>query len=417
MKHFLIISLLGLLNLLGCAQERPFFLGYIQKVSDAALVSCDPYNLKVTHTCLVIASAFQESLYVYDATAGELVLAPNKYFPLKVKVAKATNQLIPVESNNESPILLALDQSGPYLFAIRLFADKNQPSFRKPYKYPLNEAPFAMAAALFNNEIVAIATYPLKKEIRLMLLDKETGAIKPAINKSITLGNQPSQIAIDHKSSKAVILDAKDAAIYTLDLAHIMDVINNISPPTIETIPLSTAQDRIFLSHRDLGQGEHLYALTSSKKDITLINMASKSYGQITLDEEISALYFPGLGSSSCCKDNKEWALATTIKGNMYYLSLKDSSSISLEKISTLDLKKEENLSLKNVLITKIVGGFIKTDSSIKKETLCKSNREVFFMSQYANQRISLKVRPEEVEGSGLACEGDEAVSRFGVVR
>lgn len=402
MKYIILI----ILSLSGCGKDNPFFSGYLNRVHDAALVSCDPYNLQESHSCLVIASA--SSLYVYDATVGELVLAPNNYFPLKIKTS--AHQLIPIKGDKDPKILLALE--GAYLRSIRLKGDEHKPSFSDPDKYLLDDTILSMAAALFADKIIALAI--VKEEVKLMILDPENGAINTSLSKSIKLGKKPKYIVIDDHRAKAMIIDDEDPALYAIDLANIIDVINNTASLIITNIALAQPQHKMVASHYT--KSNKLYALTSSGKDITIIDVGQKTHARLTLDEEISALYLPSDGYKPY-EGHEVWAMAVSVKGSWHYLAINEHPSLALTKIKSIDLTKEENLSVNTIIINKIIGGTIIKDSSVNKKPLCDSYRQVFWLSAFASQRISPKTPSEEIEGSSLACEGSDIISRFGVLR
>lgn len=404
MKYIILI----ILSLCGCGKDNPFFSGYLNRVHDAALVSCDPYNLKEGHSCLVIANAYASSLYVYDATVGELVLAPNNHFPLKIKTS--AHQLIPIKADKDPKILLALESE--YLRAIRLMGDEHKPSFSEPEKYPLDDAILSMAAALFADKIIALAI--VKQEVKVMMLDPENGAIDKTLSRSIKIGKKPRHIVIDDHRTKAMLIDDEDAALYSIDLANIIDVINNTASPIITNIALSHPQHKIVASHYT--KSNKLYALTSSGKDITIIDVGNNTHASLALDEEISALYLPSDGHNPY-EGHEHWAMAVSVKGSWYYFAINDDPSLALTKIKSIDLTKEENLSVNSIMIHKIIGGAIIKDSSINKKPLCDNYRQVFFLSAFASQRINNKTPSEEIEGSSLACEGSDIISRFGILR
>lgn len=419
MKLRLRIGALVLLVQLSCAKDSPFLSGHIRRAHDAVMTTCDPYNRGDIHSCVIFSAAFKESLYIYDATAGEMVLSPIKYFPLKVKVGRATDKLVRVVSDNKQfPLMLAVDKEAS-IYAVRLFpsSDNKVNSFATPKKYDLDKTPYQMAAADIDNKIVAILTYPEDGRIKLMLLDPQTGSPDIVAQKSITLGSKPSHVVIDAKRSKAVISDEGSTALRVMDLANIIDVLTKGAALVVDSIPIATQSEQIYLSHRDLGDGEYLYALVfaSAGKDIKLVNINNKNLTSFTLAEEPMAAYFPDSKSEKCCKDNKQWLSVASIKGKLSYLSLSATAgALKLEKISTMDLTSESNLALSKLHIKKIIGGSIEVDSKIDRERLCSSNRMTFYVASYANKRSHLDTEPYEVEAHGYSCEGEDSASRFG---
>jgi hypothetical protein len=422
MRHFARFSCIALYLLVqvSCAKDSPYLSGHIRRVHDAVLTTCDPYNLGVVHSCVVFSSAFKESLYMYDATASEMVLSPMTYFPLKVKVGKATDQLVSVVSDNKQfPILLAVDQAEPSLYAVRLFPsdNKSQRSFETPKKYSLDKAPHYMAAVEVNDAIIAIMTYPLQGQIKAVMLNKETGAIDAATQKTINIGVKPARVVIDSKKTKAVISDEGDTNLHILDLANITDVLTKGAAEVTDTIAVGGPTKQIYLSRRDFGGGVQSYALVfkSSGKEINLVNIDSKHVESLSVKEDPIAAYFPDLQSDACCKGNKKWLSVASIKGTLtYYSIIAAGGGAKLEKLSTVDLTSENNLALSKIHIKKILGGSIEVDPKLEREKLCSSNRETFYISSYGNRRSYLDSEPHEEEAHGYSCEGEETASRFG---
>src|ERR1700686_4667732 len=116
-----IFFLLPLLSLSNCADDKPFLSGFIRQASTALMVPCDPNDLGKNHTCVVYSSSSFRHLVVYNATAEEMVLGPNRYTPLAINVGQDATELADVKSPKEHPVpyFLALDTSGHQLFAVR----------------------------------------------------------------------------------------------------------------------------------------------------------------------------------------------------------------------------------------------------------------------------------------------------------
>jgi hypothetical protein len=409
-------------GIFSCANDNIFLPGYIKRAHDAVMVSCDPYNLGVLHTCVVFSSAFQNSLYIYDASARKMVFAPNK-FPLKVKVGNATDVLVKVVSPKKKfPIMLAIDRAKPGIYPIRLFssADKTEESFTSPDEEKIDQPIFKAAAAQMDERILLVLTRPEQQEIQLMALNAENGIIDDKIPpKVIKVGTRPSHVAIDDLRSIAVITDEKEKKIHVLKLASAMKSLTTKAIPEIKSIDVGITSGRLYLSHRDFGAGSHLYALIfeSQGRELKLINMDhQKVEDSIVLDEFPTAGYFPNENSNSCCKSVKEWFSVVTIKGSLLYISIDRlaTGKIKLEQVSSIDLKNQHNLAVSNVNITNIIGGEVEKDLELNRETIC-SNRQTFYISSFASSKSYFGQKTHEIEGHGYSCEGEESASRFGL--
>lgn len=420
MKHKMFPKLtLFMLLSVSCAQEHPFLSGHIRRATDAFLAPCDPYNKGAHHSCLIFSSASRDSLYAYDATAGELVLAPNGFFPLKIKAGAAVDTLANVLSTNDKfPYFLALDRAKPSMNVYRLFpAADGSKSFAAPAVYPIDKSPYHLAALEQNGEIFLLMTFPDEGLIKVVVLDKDSGKPHDSYQRAISIGTRPSRIAIDYQRTKAVITDEGENNIHTLDVTTIADVVKNGASPLIEAIALGMTGEQVFLAHRDFGEGLHVYALifNAHDKDIRLLNVDTKIWISHTLPEEPMAGYLPDQDSSSCCKDTKHWISLVTLKGNLHYLSInQQSGGLALASATTVDLTSEDNLSLSRVHIRKIVGGAILKDKSLKKESICASHRQTFYISSFGSRKSYLNMEPLEVEAHGYSCEGESSASRFG---
>lgn len=420
MKHKSCLSVaLIMLLFVSCAQEHPFLSGHIRRAPDAILTPCDPYNKGIRHSCLIFSSASRDSLYAYDATAGELVLAPNGFFPLKLKAGDAVDTLTNVQSNNDKfPYFIALDRAKPSINIYRLFPTPDgSKSFSPPQIHTLDKAPYHLAALEQDGEVFLLMTFPDEGLIRAFMLDKDSGKPHDTYRRTISVGTRPSRIAIDNQRTKAVITDEGENNIHALDITIIANVVKNSASPLFEVIPLGLTSEHIFLAERDFGEGLHLYALifNAHDKDIRLLNIDTKAWISHALPEEPMAGYIPDQNASSCCKDTKHWVSLVTLKGSLQYLSISSQGSgLALANAATIDLTSEDNLSLSKVHIRKIVGGAIIKDGSLKKESICSSHRQTFYISSFGSRKSYLNMEPIEVEAHGYSCEGESSASRFG---
>ncbi|HXW60948.1 MAG TPA: hypothetical protein VEK06_05385, partial [Myxococcota bacterium] len=229
-----------------CADEKPFLTGYIKRAFDAAMMPCDPYNKGDLHTCVVFSSAFNQSLIIYDATVEELVLAPMRYFPLKVKVGPATNALAKVKNTEEKfPYFLALDPVLPSLYVVRAFPGENKKSFETPLKQSLPTMatkPYKIAAMLSENHVVLIVSYPDSASVQIIGLDAKSGLIDSALSKAVNIGTKPSHIEI--VDERALISDSGSNEIHAIDLRDIEDVWQGKKPLLTKSHNIGMKSDR-----------------------------------------------------------------------------------------------------------------------------------------------------------------------------
>lgn len=414
--------LIGLF-LCSCVDERPYLYGHIRRAHDALMVPCDPYNLDVLHTCVVFSAAFQEALYVYDATAGEMVLSPMAYFPLKVKVGRVTDDLVAVISKNPKfPWMLALDHAEPAVYPVRLFpkTDKKELSFITPQPQNLDDKPFKIAALEKNNEIILVQTYPDKQQIGLSSLD-QAGQRKQAL-KLVAVAGNPNYIDID-KDGTAVITDKGSNNIYAVDLAaaDIDGFFSDTAALAIVSVDVKMKTDRIYLSQRDFGAGSHLYALVfeAAGNKIKLIDVTNKAEAATyEVAEAPVAGYFPDQQSDPCCGGKKHWLSVVTIKGNLYYFPIEYTAgppeALALKKPTKVKLTSEANLALKKLEIKKILGGKVEQDSLIKREKICPNHRQSFYIAAFGSGRSYRGHSSVEQEAHGFSCEGESTASLLG---
>ena len=313
--------------LVHCADEQPYLQNYIKRASDAIMISCDPYNQGVTHTCLAFSSAYAKKILVYDATAEEFVLGPTGFFPLNIPVGLATNKLVRVSSSNKKfPYFLALDQAKPALYAIRSFND----SFRSPVTQNLDSPhkPYDIAAWQSDDQVIALVTYRDDQSIAFITLDSQTGAIKTQSG-LIKLGVKPSHVVVDPKTKFAVISDEESNDIYYLDLANKKNILTG-TPPIFNNININMPSNKIYLQARDFGNGQKNYLVASEAhgKKIKLINIDDKKVEDtLTLTEDPQALYFPDDKSEPCCnKKSKNWIAIVDMKNKLYYYIIKNNN-------------------------------------------------------------------------------------------
>lgn len=406
-----------------CADERPFLSGFIKRAFDASLVPCDPYNKGDMHSCVIYSSAFNNALIVYDATAEELVLSPNRYFPLKVKVGPFTNVLAKVENAPQNfPFMLALDPVLKSLLVVRLFPskDNSQRSFETPLiqRLPGDSSPFSMAAALKGDHVVLFVTYPEKQKVDVIALDKESGLIDSSKTKSITVGSKPSRVAIIDQN--AIISDQSSDNIYVVDFkaddfltgANIVPAPHNVSMHT----------DKVFAKKRDFGHGLKNYValLQNMGKKLTLYNLDDKKISDsIVLNDHPSALYFPDQKSEPCCDGQRNWLAIVDVNGELSYFSIKsEGSKLKLEEEKKADLLADKHLGLEKLTIEKIIGGQIIDDPALKREQFCANNRRMFFISSFAKEKPYyydlIGSDGFEVEAQAQSCEGEAGASRLG---
>ncbi|HXW53078.1 MAG TPA: hypothetical protein VEL47_03120 [Myxococcota bacterium] len=411
-----------LLGLISCGKDRPYLSGHVRRAFDAVLTTCDPYDLGSIQSCVVFSSAFRESLYVYNATAGEMVLGPIGYLPLKIKVGRSTDQLVTVVSENTRfPFMFALDRAQAEYFPIRLFpsSDKKVRSFSEPKPVKLHRPPSHMAAVEVGGKIIAVGTYPKEHRIDFFAINPETGGLDQTIAPVSVdvLGKSPRRVVIA-KNKVAVITDEANNSLLVLDLAYALGSLTAGEKPTLNEIDINMPSNQLYLSQRDFGFGMELFAVVfrAVSKEVKLVNITKRKVeGSYSFDSNPVAGYFPDKDSDLCCSDIKNWFSVVTIKGDLHYMAVKaDKGNITLEKALTVDLTETSNLALGKLYVTQILGGAIERDP--KKESLCKNNRETFFITSYANSRSYAATEPVEVEGHGYSCEGDGTASRFGYV-
>lgn len=404
----------------SCAKERPYLSGHVKRASDAIMVPCDPYGLGNNHQCVVFAASFREHLYAYNATAGEMVLAPMGYFPLKIRVGTATDLLVPVTSADPRvPFMFALDHGDGKLYPIRLFPADNEASFSTSKPVQLTKTPLNMAALDVADKIITFGTHPDDGAIEILAFDKKTGQ-RESKHAPITIkvGTRPHHVQIDSDRKVAVFSDEKSNALHVLDLSNIDDVVTKAALHKIKSITLARPIDRLYLSTRDFGTGAHLYAmvLSTTGNDVALVDIdGAKLEAELKLDEFPMAGYFPDEKCSTCCSGKKNWFSVVTVKGNLNYIVISQNGlGFSLEKSTVVELTSENNLSLSKLHVRKIIGGHIPRDTSIDREVLCSSDRQVFYISSFGASRSYLNIEPVEVEAHGYSCEGEASASRFG---
>jgi hypothetical protein len=417
-----VVFCLVFLQIASCAKDRPYLSGHVRRAFDAALTTCDPYNLGNLHSCVIFSSAFRKSLYVYDATIGEMVLGPNRHFPLKVQVGPSTDELVTVVSENERfPFILALDRALSEYYPVRLFPSNNQESlsFEEPSAKSLPfTSPFKMAALHIDDKIVAVATFPKEQKIAVFAQDAMTAEVDKNLGTLLidNLAFAPSHVVIDGKT--AIISAQGSNNIYLLDLKSILTSFKQKKSPVLKPISIGMQSDQLYLSRRDFGNGLFLYALVfnTQAKEIKLIDIEKeKVLAGMKLDLIPTAAYFPDKNADTCCGGVKNWLSIMSITGKLHYIEIKNEQNIfSLKNASIIDMILESNLALSKVSIIKIIGGTIKSDPAIKRENVCKNNRETFYIASFANSRSYLHSDPVEVEGHGYSCEGEGTASRFG---
>lgn len=423
------IALVALI--VDCVDDKPYLEGHIRRAADAVMTSCDPYNRGDHHTCIIYSSAFREKLFIYDATSEEMVLAPIGYWPLAVKVGASTHDLAAVKNgDNKFPFMFALDHAIPGLFLIRTFpsADKAESSFSTPKIIKLERKSYKLAAFAHASMVIVILSNPNDGSIDILSFDKTTGAEKGP-RKYIKIGSRPSHIEIDEKSQKAVISDEISQDIFVLDLKTIDKVIAGQERETIVPLPIGMNADRLFLATRDFGNGKKSYvvALNSAQNEIKLVNLTeNKAEASLRLKERPMSVYFPDDQSEPCCGGEKNWIAVAGIKGNLYYIGVKKSGTVlSLNELApVVDMTSKRNMSLNLLHVRKLLGGSIVVDSSLKREVHCPSNRKMFVVSYFGNERVNpvyqddkkttLMQESREVEAHGEACEGKDAFSRLG---
>src|SRR5579871_1765880 len=368
----------------SCANDRPFLAGHIRRAYDAILTTCEPYNSGRMHSCVIFSSAFQESLYVYDATAAEMVLAPNPYFPLKNKVGPSTDELVSVVTDNKRfPFFLAVDRASSHYFPIRLFPQVTNMSFQETKPERLFSKPHRMAAVDMGDRVMVMATFPDVHQIGLFAIDKETGKIDDTLLPLIfdVPGRSPNRVVID-KGNRAVISDKEAKDLLVIDVTSAYDGLKKRVAPKVKPLNIDMTSDRLYLSRRDLGNGVELYAVVMSAfgKEVKLVNIDREEVQSSLLLSFIpTAGYFPDKNSDECCNGVKNWFSVVSIKGELQYISIKNSQgSITLDKSDRVDLTLESNLAVNKVHIVKILGGAIERDPAVKKEALCPGSREVF---------------------------------------
>jgi DNA-binding beta-propeller fold protein YncE len=409
----------GLLLIFGCADDRPFLSGHIRRAFDGLITTCDPYNTNTRHTCVVYAPAFGHGLVVFDASAMEMVLGPNPFFPLLVPVSKGTKVLANVKDSDDTvPFFLALDPSEKTLFAVRRFAAKDgqSKSLATPVANKLKGKPHQMAAFKTDSHVVAILTYPEQGEVELLALNSDTGELDPNLApKTLKVGTKPWAVEVDFASQQAVITDAKNSQLVVLSLNKIMDVIKGSAVASLTPVDIQMSSEKIFLSRRDLGLGEKLYALAINPTG-TKVALADVAKGKVeaTLDStaSITAAYFPGPNSDLCCKKNRHWFSYVTQGGQLSMVVIENENNKLKLKISeTSALGSTENVGAANFSVVKMVGGAIIIDP--KKELKGECNRKIFYIADFGADPFT----GEEIEAQAFGCEKESGAFRMGESR
>lgn len=426
MKRFLyfFVALLAIF-IADCADEKPYLEGHIRRADDGIIVTCDPYNNGKLHSCVVYASSFQDELLVYDATEQEMILAPLGYFPLRIKAGPSTNSLATVISNDQKfPYFLALGRAEPALYVVRGFPSDNKKlkSFAPPLRHKIERRPYKIAAYDTGKVAIVLTSYPNDNEFSIASLDRESGEIlRP--EKYIKIEGKPSHIEIDSDRQVAVISNESSKQLFVLDLKNLEEVLAGSSKEQLSTIDIGMLSDRIYVSKRDLGYGEKRYAivLNAEADELKLINIDDKKIeaGFKFGKEHPMSIYFPDNGSLACCNNKeKNWIAVAGVKGNLFYIRIKaDGNSLKFESIdeATVELGSTKNMSLYQLHVRKIIGGKIISDPALGSVE-CKDNRQMFFISSYASDRLHPRTLTSvEVEAQGKCCEGDSNVSRLGI--
>lgn len=405
-----------------CAKSRPFLSNHIKQAYDAVLVNCDPHDLGKTETCLIFSAAFQKSLYAFDASKNEMLLGPNPFLPLKVRVGPVTDDLVPVMSREERfPFMLAIDRAQSAYYPIQLFKnDQSESFFGEPKAQKLIKAPFKSAAVDIDGQVLLVSTYPEENKIRVFTLNRKNGVLENAltsVNIDIPDGGIPCHIAVN--DNLAVISDEKLTRIYSIKISDIASALKNKKSPLLTTIEVGMPNNRLVMSARDFGQGLKTYAvlLHARGKAAKLVNIdAKKVEASIEFASYPSAAYFPDNFSDACCHNVKNWFSVSTLDGKLNYVAINSSTgaSLSLSHKTVVDLTSETNLSLSQVQVIKILGGAIKRDSNQDYDYLCPKNRETYFITGSAHSRGDLDLDRVPEEGHAYMCEGGDAALKFG---
>lgn len=421
MKRYVLIFLLGLF-LTNCAKESPFISGIIRRSEVATMTSCDPYNDGKEHTCVVYNPLFSKQLVVFDATLNEMVLAPIRYFPLRVNLYDEIIDLVAPKSKDgqKVPYLLALEaESKPSveLDVVRTFPTKDgtKLSFSNPSRIRLipMEHPYKIAAYLADNKSYVLFTIPDKKQVWVIALDAEAtrydDKFAPDGVMKIPVGTKPSHIEIDDGLDYAVVSDEGENNIHVLDLSTLRT--NPPSPPTVVAhIDVKSPTSKLSLAKRKFGSVAEIYALLLGKdrNKLVLANISRRKHeSDAALKDEAEALYFPKEGSPSCCGGVKNWAQVACANGRLTYLEfVYAAGKINIKEKETVDAKLPKFMNLGQLRIAKMIGGQILSDPAV--ETRC--SRKIFYVSSYGSSRVEGSLFPTdsvEVEAQGMSCEGE----------
>lgn len=394
---------------ISCADDHPFLPGFIKRAYDAVLTTCDPYNKGENHTCMVISAADQGHLYIYDASSKEIVLGPNGYRPLMVKVGKTTDVLVKVVGAENFPWLLALDRSKPALYSVRMLsADKKDKTFRSKLPQDLSNKPLDMAASVLDDEIIGVIT--TASGIDVLALDKNTTQIKS--KKTFNFGTKLSRVSI--VGDVVAVTDEAENQVHELSLKDLKSFLSTDTPPAVKNIDVGMANEKIYLVNKDLGQGAKTYGLIKEAlgQNISLVNFDdSKVDATITPTEYPVAVYFPD--QSLSFKGVKDWFSVVSVKGSLKHYSIKlEAGSFEIKEFDSIDMLSDDNLDLSTIQMTKIVGGSILSDGK-KHEKTCQNNRQVFYIAT-GNSKSYLYSDSYEVEALGFACEDESVITRIG---
>lgn len=404
--------------LFSCADDQPFLSGFIKRAYDAVLTPCDPYGQDITHTCIVFSSANQGHLYVFDASRKEMILSPNRHWPLMIKVGKNTRNLEAVSVDKKSAWVLGLDSREPAIYSVRMFpsADKKNQSLENRPSQALPKKPAKMAAALHENRIIAVLSLPDEQAIQVLAINKDTGLIDQSIGfeKTLKVGQRPTEVGII--GDQVVIGDENANELFIGKLSELSAFLDGNILPKFMPILVNMPVGRLLLAKRDLGMKLSSYALISEAmgKKVSLIDIeAQKIVGSFEVDGYAMAFYFPDQHLVSF--DNaKNWLSLVTAKGSLLHYSMEEKAgAVEFKKIgSPINLLSDTNLDLSTLQVAKIIGGTIEPDGKSREKT-CLDNRQVFYVA-IGNSKAYGDSDSFEVEAHSHACENDRSAARLG---
>lgn len=322
----------GLLILLGagCKPIDSILAVELNHVSDAALVTCNPYPAKggevLTHTCLVLTNPFAHLARVFDTTDLQYVLAPLAFDPLAVRIDGLPAKLASFE-NSTKALVFVLDVDGHRVLALDAKnGPANEPSFatlKPPPSYPLDKRPVkALAVPVTGNSLQVDLLIALEDASLLRLrIDLET--LQTVSSTSVgPVGSLDyiEDLQVDPSNSYVVLSgQSLTQSIYSAPLSTLV----------FQALTSETGDAKIALGSYDYGQGIQtvLFVGKPVESKIKLFSLAAQGDSATLLAEGASTLrtariYFPSGDKLPCCGGEANWVAIGSDDGEIAYIKL-----------------------------------------------------------------------------------------------